>query len=341
MLKAGLAGIGSMGRGHLDNYLRFAQEGFPVQLPAIAEIDDKKWRGEFIPGNIDNVGVGKYNFAQFRQYRTLTDMLKGEKLDYVDIALPTYLHAENAIEAMEAGCHVLCEKPMALSVRQCDEMIAASKKTGKTLMIAQCLRFWPAYVEVKKIVDSGRFGKPVCAYFFRGGGTPRWSYENWLLQKDKAGGALLDQHIHDVDTIQWLFGMPKAVSTLGRNVFAGSGYDAVTTNYVFEEKLAVNAQDDWTINGEFGFSMVFRCNFEGGSCILDKNGFTVYPSDGPKETPELVKDSAYYLEMKYFADCIASGAPVARCTPESTRDTIRIAEAEIRSADQNGALTAV
>lgn len=97
----------------------------------------------------------------------MDDMLKNEQLDFVDIALPTYLHAEASIKAMEAGFHVLCEKPMALDSRQCQEMIAASQRTGRTLMIAHCLRFWPEYECLKAAVDDGRYGRVTSACAFQ------------------------------------------------------------------------------------------------------------------------------------------------------------------------------
>jgi len=337
MLKVGLIGIGFMGRGHLENYLRLEQEGFPVKLVALCDVDAAKWEGKFAGGNID-VGTSAIDFSKFNLYSSLTDMLKNEQLDYVDIALPTYLHAEAAIEAMNAGCHVLCEKPMALSTKQCDAMLEASKKNGKTLMIAQCLRFWPAYEALKDIVDSNRFGKCVSGYFFRGGSTPLWSFEGWISKKEKSGGALLDQHVHDVDIIHWIFGVPEHVSASGRVIIPGSGYDAVSANYYFADGKVINAQDDWTLNGDFGFEMNFRVNFEKGIAVLTKDGLlTLYPHDGATEVVDLRSDIGYYYEIKYFAECVAAGKPVEQCLPISTRNTIAIAEAEIASCEAKGA----
>ncbi len=325
-----------MGRGHLENYQRLMNEGYPVKLVALCDVDAKKWKGEFVPGNID-VGAEKFNFGQYSLYSSIDEMLAKEKLDYVDIALPTYLHAENAIKALEAGCHVLCEKPMARTAEECASMIDASRKTGKTLMIAQCLRFWPAYEKLKEIVDNKRFGEVSCAYFYRGGGTPKWSFEDWLMKKELSGGALLDQHIHDVDTINWLFGTPDSVSTTAKNIIPGSGYDVVSTNYHYPDGRVVNAQDDWTINGKLPFNMIFRVSFQTGSVILDKHDGLLVTPDGEKpEELDLPKDTGYYREIRYFCECLQSGQKPGRCTPESTRETIRIAQAEMRSADQGG-----
>ena len=340
MLKVGLVGVGFMGRGHLDNYLRLEAEGFPVKLTAICDIDPNKFKNIFVKGNID-VGTGTYDFSKYNLYTDLDEMLERENLDYVDIALPTYLHAEASVKALNKGLHVLCEKPMALTSAECQEMIDAAKKNNRKLMIGQCLRFWPAYEYLKETVESDRLGKVVCAYFFRGGAAPRWSYQNWLLTKEKSGGCLLDQHIHDVDTINWLFGKPEKVSTIARNIISGSGYDAVSTNYVYSDGKVVNAQDDWTLEGDFGFDMVFRVNFEKGNLVLEKGVLTENPNDGKGFEPELSPDLGYYREIKYFANAVINDEPITVATPESTMETIEIAEAEYHSADQQGALVAV
>lgn len=340
MLKVGLIGIGFMGRGHLDNYIRLESEGFPIKLVAICDIDPAKFANKFIPGNID-VGTKKYDFSKYKLYTNLDEMLEKEELDYVDICLPTYLHAEATIKALDRGMHVLCEKPMALNSKQCAEMIEAAKRNNKKLMIGHCLRFWPEYEYLKECVESERFGKFLGGYFYRGGGTPKWSYENWLLVKEKSGGCILDQHIHDVDTINWLFGKPTAVTTIARNVIPGSGYDIVSTNYIYPDGKVINAQDDWTLQGEYGFEMLFRANFERGNLIFQHGVLKVNPNDGKSFIPELPKEMGYYREIKYFAECILEDKPITVAPPESSKETIEIVEAEIRSADNKGQITPV
>ncbi|HZJ57675.1 MAG TPA: Gfo/Idh/MocA family oxidoreductase [Clostridia bacterium] len=337
MLRVGLIGIGFMGRGHLDIYMQLAEEGHPVELVAICDIDEDKFKGKFLPGNID-VGNLKYDFTKYNLYTDIDEMLEKEELDYVDIALPTYLHAEAAVKALNKGIHVLCEKPMALNTDECQSMIDAAETNGKKLMIAQCLRFWPEYEYLKKCVDSGEYGKVVSGYFFRGGATPMWSYKNWLLNREKSGGVLLDQHVHDVDTINWLFGTPKKLSTIGRNVFPESSYDAVSTNYIYDD-MVINAQDDWTINSDdFGFKMSFRVNFEKGALIFEKGKLTVYPHGEKSFVPEMEEGSGYYREIRYFIDALINDTPIETADPYSTMETIRIANAEEESADKQGEL---
>lgn len=338
MLKVGLVGLGFMGNSHLQKYLRLEREGYPLELVAICDVDEKKLQGQLVKGNlaVDNEDV---DFSKFNFYNNLERMLASEKLDYVDLCLPTYLHAPLAIKAMELGTHVFCEKPMAISTEACTAMIEASQKYNRQLMIGQTLRFFPSYQYLKETMDTDRYGNVVSASFFRGGGTPKWSWDNWLLQKDKSGGCLLDQHIHDVDTINWLFGKPEAVSTSAKVINEGNGYDIVSTNYYYADGKVVNAQDDWTINGDFSFEMRYRVNFERGSIILENGILTDYPEEGAKFNPKIQTEDGYYIEIKHFAESIRNNVIAQDAVPlESTRETIYIAEKEQESADQKGRL---
>ncbi|MHB1484044.1 MAG: Gfo/Idh/MocA family protein [Saccharofermentanales bacterium] len=340
MLKAGLAGIGFMGRVHLDNYIRLVNEDFPVKITAICDIDGKKFKGEFTEGNI-GIGSTNYDFSKYNLYESIDEMLENEELDFVDIALPTYLHAETTVKALNRKINVLCEKPMALNSVECVKMLDAAKKNGKILMVAQCLRFWPEYEYLKKCVVDGRYGNVTGAYFFRGGGSPKWSYEDWMGQEEKSGGCILDQHVHDVDMINWLFGKPEAVSTIAKNVKNGRGYDILSTNYRFDDGKVVNAQDDWTLNGNYGFEMLYRVNFEKANLIYDKGILRINQNDGMSFIPELSKDSGYYKEIKTYCNILAGQDTIDCNNPENTMQTIRIVEAEQKSADNNGCFVEV
>ena len=277
----------------------------------------------------------------FRLYNDLDKMLEAETdLDMVTIALPTYLHCWGACKCMEKGINVLSEKPMALTVEQCEEMIACAKKNNVRLMIGQCLRFAPAYLKLKEIIDSGELGEVVASFFFRGGGTPLWSYENWLLDREKGGGALFDQHVHDVDMINFLFGMPEKVSTVGKTMFEKSAYDTLTTNYVYKNGMPCNTQNDWTLTSPY-FYQDFRVNFTKGTVVKDTAGFHIYRKDGENEEYEVPSKNPYYEETKFFAQCILDGKPITYNMPEDSKNTIRIVLAERESADKSGELVCV
>lgn len=337
MLKVGLVGIGFMGRGHLDQYIRLMKEGAPVKLVAICDVDANKFNNIFVPGNID-VGTGTYDFSQYHCYTDFDEMIANEDLDFVDMPLPTYLHSHYAIKALNAGLHVFCEKPMARTPEQCRLMIEAANKAGKKLMIGQCLRFWPAYETLKDYVVSGEFGKPVYAQFYRGSNTPAWSYQGWMRDEIRSGGCLLDQHVHDVDMINHVFGIPEAVSTMGCNNLPGTGFDAVSTHYRFPGGFVCTALDDWSQNGDgVQFNMNYRVNFEKGTIIFDGSKCTVHPVGGTQFVADNKNgDDGYYREICYFIDCIINDTPIEVASPESTMNSIKIATIERESALRNG-----
>ena len=128
MLRAGLIGCSFIAEAHRVAYEKLEKESGPVKLEAICDIRPEQ--------------MERFS-SSIRRYTDVYEMLKEEqgRLDFVDICLPTFLHAQITVAAMEAGFHVLCEKPMARSVLQAAEMAEASRHTGKTLMIAHCCRF--------------------------------------------------------------------------------------------------------------------------------------------------------------------------------------------------------
>ena len=147
--------------------------------------------------------------------------------------------------------------------------------------------------------------------------------------------------MHDIDTINWLFGIPASVSTIARNVIEGSGYDMVSTNYLYEDGKVINSQDDWTLNGEYGFEMSYRVNFEKGNLVYEKGVLKVNPDNDIAFIPELSKDNGYYREIKSFYQSIMDNSREKLICPESTLQTIKIAEAESNSASNHGKFTIV
>ncbi|RCW49019.1 Gfo/Idh/MocA family protein [Paenibacillus prosopidis] len=332
MLKAGLIGFGFMGRMHFDNYVRLAAEGYPVQLTAICDIRIEELKQGKAEGNIATE-QDLYDLSPYRLYDDIANMLANEQLDMVDITIPTHLHADLTCELLERGLHVLCEKPVARNSADGLRMVETAKRTGNKLMIGQCLRFWPAYEYLKACVEDGRYGQVKGAYFYRGSGAPK----GWFLNGELSGGCLLDMHIHDTDIVHWLFGKPDQVSSLGRNVIPGSGYDIVSTNYSYKDGKVVNAQADWTLEGDYGFAMTYRVNFERGNLVFENNQLKVNPHDGPGFIAELAPDMGYYRQIRYFTDAVIHNKPIVVCTPESAVGTLEIIEAEIHSADNGGA----
>ncbi|NLZ63413.1 MAG: Gfo/Idh/MocA family oxidoreductase [Lentisphaerae bacterium] len=148
-------------------------------------------------------------FGCKKTYTDYEEMIRKEKLSVVHICLPHYLHAPVAIRAMELGCHVLTEKPMAISMEQAEAMVETARKTGKTLGVIFQNRYNAGSVLVKNCLDSGRLGKVLAAK-----STVTWcrtpeyyTSSDWKGTWDKeGGGAIIDQAIHTLDLMCWFLG---------------------------------------------------------------------------------------------------------------------------------------
>lgn len=337
MVNAGIIGLGGMGSGHLNNFIRLSNEGDVITLKAVCDVRPECFERKNVDFNID-MGKADGSYTDYNCYTDYEEMIDKENLDMVVIALPTYLHKEATIKCLEKGINVLCEKPMGLNVAECEDMIKKAKETGKRLMIGQVLRFWGSYEELKKAVDSKIYGDVIGAWFFRGGSLPKWSFEDWLYKRECGGGAMHDQHVHDVDMVQYLFGMPKAVTSLGKTVMPGSGHDSVSTNYIYDDNKAINTQDDWIMQDE-SFHMNFRVNFEKATMWLKDNGLFICKEGETTHPMECDTENAYYKEVKYFAQLIENIEMKNTINPpEDSLETVRLVNAEEESADNNGAI---
>lgn len=337
ILKVGLIGLGGQGRAHAKALMNAQKsESYPCCLSAVCDIRPEQFKTVSVDFNIkeskSNIGFGDYPC-----YTDYKEMLAKEQLDMVIIAVPTYLHREISVNCLKAGVHVLCEKPMAMNVAECDEMIRTAKTCGKQLMIGQCLRFWDEYLVLKSYVDSGELGRVLAGMFYRGGDTPKWSYHDWYLHKAMGGGAVFDQHIHDVDMVQYLFGMPDSVSTNGKIVLEDTNYDTVCTNYIYNNGPLVFSHNDWTLS--CGFAHGYRVNFENATLEMDGRGITLTKRGEAAQKVEFARTSALSNEVAYFAECVMGKHENVINPPESSRETIRLVTAEIASADSGATAT--
>jgi len=328
-MKALLIGNGFISEVHRNAYKMFREEGKDIELIAICDV-----RPEMLEKNDGQ-----------RLYTDVDEMLNKEtEADFVDICVPTYLHAELAVKCMRAGYHVLCEKPMALTVEDCEKMIACSLETGKRLMIAQCSRFGKDMIIMKRFIDEGSFGKPVSAFFTAADGKPTWGFENWFADRNRSGGCMLDLQAHTIDLINWYFGVPQMTSTVAKQCAPDfTGYGSISSNLIYNDGLFVHIWCDWGIAKNKHDSRMTRINFEKGY-IIRKTGehgglFAVSYGDGEivdiSDRYRAVK-SGYRDEIEYFADCLKSGEAFTHCPPEETKNVVAVMRAQERSADNNG-----
>jgi len=160
-------------------------------------------------------------FGAERWHARWQDLVGDRGIDGVYVATTVDVHAEQTIAAAEAGKHVLCEKPMAMTAAECDRMIAACRASGVTLGVAYYRRFYPAVQRVKALVAAGAIGAPVIAqmnafeWFDPGADHPR----RWLLDRARAGGGpMMDFGCHRLEVLVNLFGRVRSTAALTANV---------------------------------------------------------------------------------------------------------------------------
>ncbi|MCX7012492.1 MAG: Gfo/Idh/MocA family oxidoreductase [Candidatus Sumerlaeota bacterium] len=327
MLRIGLAGLGFMGRIHLKNFLAHPQ----ARVVALADEDADRRAGRFgdLQGNLDE-DVAALRIQPERSFADFRDLCEADGIDAVAICLPTDLHEEAAARALRAGKHVFCEKPMALAPDQGRGMLEAAADSGKTLMIGHCLRFWPEYLAVEKVLRSGEYGRPLAASFVRCGAAPRWGHRQWFHRAQRSGGAVLDLHIHDADLCVWWWGRPESISAGG--AYVDGNPNIVHSRWRYADGLSAQFESAWEAAGAAPFYYGFKITLERATLLLDSrnaNGLQLATDKGV-ERIEVEKVSAYTAQDNYFLDCLAAGKPVDRCPPEQSLATLECVCEEAR-----------
>ena len=307
MLKVGLIGCGFMGAMHANCSKNI--EGAEV----VAFADIRRAKAEALAKGTNAV-----------LYSDGKDLIARADVDIIDICLPTFLHAEYAMLAMEKVKYVFVEKPVALTAEEGKKMLEKSKETGSQVQVGQVIRFWDEYVELKKIIESGVYGKVVNANFRRLSPRPDWGWENWLLDYKLSGGAGQDLHIHDVDYVLSVFGQPK-------NFYSVKNVNGETNSYVNTlmqyDGFVVGVEGTWDLPGSYPFTATFRVVFE--NAVVENAGgrFVLYTKDGTSEikiekkelvggvTGGNVSDlGGYYNELVYFCDKAEKGEKIEKAT---------------------------
>lgn len=330
MVRVALSGVGMIAKVHLGAYAQIPG----VQVTALHDVrkDALTITSLDSGGNIQAAG-GAVDLSGAGKYSDFDALLRVGGFDYVDICAPTFVHADQTIRALRAGYHVFCEKPMTLSNQESERVLEAQREAGMFVSVGQCLRFWPAYVELKRIVDSGDFGRVRAAEFSRYSPRPGWSEDNWFLERARSGGAALDLHVHDVDLVLWLFGRPRTVRSVGTFEKDGA-ISHISTVYGFDG-ISVSSTAGWTSPRGFPFNMRAFVALERATVVLDfarDPVFVLYNSDGTSNAVALPEGDGYRHELAAFAKNVATGRPPDVNTAETAAAAVRLALREIESA---------
>ena len=310
MLKVGLVGVGGISGAHIPAWDEMAD----AELVALCDIRPERME----------------KFTDKRCYTDFDEMLANEELDILDICLPTYLHADFAVKAMEKGINVITEKPISLKEEDIDRVYKTAEKNNVKFMVAQVLRFWPEYELLKEIYDTKKYGKLLSGTMTRLGCYPKWSWDGWMMDEKRSGLVPFDLHIHDLDFMVYAFGMPKVAHQFRSKL---PDQDFISISYDFGD-FQINSEASWYATC-YPFTAEFRFQFE-NAVVANENGKMLIhlrddqridlseDAEGDTGDINLPKSNAYANEIRYFADCVINNTPVEKVQSEELRCVLNI-----------------
>ena len=331
MVKVGIVGLGFMGMTHFRAWQKISI----AQVAAICEARPLPEDGD-LSKIANNPGAGdglKIDYNQTQIVKSVDELLRIENLDIIDICLPTGAHKDVAIQSLRAGKNVVCEKPMARTMAQAQEMERVAAECKKILMPAQCVRFWPEWAYLKRLIDDGRYGKVVAARFRRVSEAPGWGISSFLKGQE-SGGALYDLHVHDLDYVLYCFGMPQAVYARGATLVSGAT-DHVIANYIYQGGPVVTVEGSWAMAKGFGFNAGFSVCFEKAALEMDvsrgMDALKLYEPGVPALVIRPEGDDGYVGELRHIAEAVDKGVQPTVVTVQDGVNSLRVCEAEEQS----------
>jgi predicted dehydrogenase len=206
MLGVAILGTGAISNSHIEAFLKFPDR---CRIVALADLFPEK--------AAQKAAAYKLNANVYDNYQALLD---DNEVELVSICLPPFEHAPASIALLQAGKHVLVEKPMAINLEDCDHMIQAAESSGKLLSVVAQNRFKDPLMKLKNVLDSGLIGKinyaQVDSFWWRGDNYYKlWWRGTW---EKEGGGPTINHAVHHIDLFQWMMGMPDEVQSLITNL---------------------------------------------------------------------------------------------------------------------------
>ncbi len=292
-LQVGIIGLGGIARAHCDAIATL--DG--VKVVAVADLFEEK-RREY---------MGKYDIP--KGYASHTELLQDDGVDAVAVVLGHQLHHRLTVDACNAGKHVLVEKPMALSLEQCDNMIAAAAANNVRLMVGQSQHFYGTSVKAKEILDSGELGPLITAVSYM---SKNWNHAGRRPQyrsRFHGGGMWLSNGVHVVDRLAWVMAS-QAVSVsaaIGTRAHYQAADDFATAFIRFKNGLAGVAVSVGFADGAPNFECQVIC--ANGTLRFSQHGekcVQVGKGDRWEDVPFDDPPAEMHNEWKAFAEAIAS-----------------------------------
>ena len=308
MLKIAVIGVGNISASHIDAWNAIEN----AEIIALCDIR---------PEQMDR-------YEGMNKYTDFEELLRCEKPDIVDICLPTFLHADYAVKALEHGINVVCEKPISLKKEDVKRVYDTAERHGVRFMVAQVRRFWPEFEFVHELYEKGTYGKLLSGAMTRLGNCPQWSWDNWMRDEARSGLVPFDLHIHDLDFVVYTFGAPKNASC-HRARRPEQDYFSVT--YEFDD-FFITAESAW-YNAPYPFKASFRFQFENAVVAYENDKLTVYECSGNimeqsgDNNAVFLNGNAFKNELSYFASCVEQGRPAEKVKAHELETVIDILRA--------------
>jgi len=336
----GIIGLGFMGRTHLTAYAAACAAGFPCRLVAVCDARPERRRGRTAAsGQRELTSAVTAPGALFdpsvvHTYADPHALLADADVELVSICTYTDTHTDLAVAALQAGKHVLVEKPVAVSSAEVRRVVeAAARAPGQLCMPALCMRFWPGWSWLKEQIDGRTFGPVRSASFQRLGTCPDWASE-FYRDPARSGGALVDLHLHDADFVRFGFGDPDVVSCAG-------SIDHITTTYHYEHgPLHVAAEGGWDQAGGFPFRMRYVVNFAEATADFDLSRqppLLLYRPSVPEGEPVVLPPgTGYDVEIRHLLAALRPDGPRLIASIQDALAVARLLEAERASLETGG-----
>lgn len=328
MINVGVVGLGFMGVTHMKAYRQIPG----VRIAAICDAVSLPLDGDFtkVAGNVGSKDPFRLDMSEVKAFKDFNELLAQPDIDLIDLCVPTMAHPKLAIAALQAGKHVVCEKPLARDSARAQEIVAAAAKAKGYFMPAMCLRFWPEWAWVRQAIQQKNYGRVLSARFRRVSEPPAWGRESYF-QGEKSGGALLDLHIHDTDFVQFCFGRPQGVYSTGFSYYSGA-IDHVLTQYRVDCGATVSAEGSWVMSEGYGFNMAYTVAFENATADYDiARGADALKLCVPGKPPEVLHPEGidgYVGELKHMVESIQNNRPPSIVTAQDGLGSVQIIEAE-------------
>lgn len=315
-VRIGIIGAGSIGTVHMGIFSQLPEE---VIIEAVTDV--------YLPlaeKRSEEYGIN-------RVHASADDLINDPNIDAVIIGVPNKWHAPLAIQALNAGKHVLIEKPMAINGEAAKEILKAQEKAGKIVMIPHQMRWQTNSLEAKKQVESGALGKVYYAKtgMFRRKGIPGWG--TWFTQKEVSGGGpLIDIGVHMLDLALWLMGNPKPVSVYG-STYAEFGpkrkgigtwgtpnwdgnydvEDLATALIKMEDGSTLSLEVSWAAHTDTDDEMFIHLMGSDGGASLDGNSLKLFTEQFDQKVDlnvPLQEGEHERLRLsRHFIECIREG----------------------------------